>query len=279
MLAQQVSRALIKLAGEFKNNRNAKCTETTAFVAALYYADAVPFQAPTSPAEWLRPEVYTAALALRAARLVADLQSEIDGGRRFVDLSWESIEVAKAHAEVTVSHWFAEAIRDDAERFGSQASEWMSKMVTLHALTSLARNITPLALPMSKSARGLAAYPGGASILTAESVAALEAAIRTSVEELLPQVIPLTDAFGWTDWELASALGRKDGRVYESIMAEAQGNPLNHPLEGRQPGHYDYTDPNTGKHVVEWYKQEIQPLLKAAALRAEEPIRGDGSKL
>ena len=194
VLMQQVGRAMLKLGGELKANRNAKVTDTTAFVSALHYDDAIPFRAPTSAADWVRPDVFMNALNLRAARLVADLQAEVDSGRRFVDLSWECVEVAKAHAEVVVSYWFAQAISDDAERFGATEVQWLNKLVALNALTSIARNITPLALPMSDKRGGLAAYKAGSSILTAESVAHLEAAIRGLVEELLPQVIALTDA-------------------------------------------------------------------------------------
>ena len=45
--------------------------------------------------------------------------------------------------------------------------------------------------------------------------------------EILPESIGLTDAFGHTDWELDSALGVYDGRVYEALWARVQKEPLN----------------------------------------------------
>ena len=56
---------------------------------------------------------------------------------------------------------------------------------------------------------------------------------------------------------------------------------MNHKLAGAEPGRYTYGDlKNTGKHVLEWYKEELGPLFKASAARSDDgPIRGDGSKL
>ncbi|KAF7796497.1 hypothetical protein EIP86_007675 [Pleurotus ostreatoroseus] len=44
---------------------------------------------------------------------------------------------------------------------------------------------------------------------------------------LLPQAVALSDAFGFSDWELDSALGVYDGNVYETLWQKAQTEPLN----------------------------------------------------
>jgi len=44
---------------------------------------------------------------------------------------------------------------------------------------------------------------------------------------LIPETIGLTDAFGFTDWDLGSALGVYDGKVYEALWERAQTEPLN----------------------------------------------------
>ncbi|CEH12833.1 acyl-oxidase [Ceraceosorus bombacis] len=186
VLAQQVGRAMLKTAGELDKNAGAKVSNTTSFLGALKNKDAVKFSPPTSPDEWLKPEVYTAVLGLRAARRVADLRADLSTGRRFVDLSWECVEVARSHAEVVVNAWFTEGVSDDSEGFGSDATYWLNKLVVLHALTCVARDITPLVLPAAQG-RGLAAYQSGSAILTPESVLHLETAIRDLHTELLPQ--------------------------------------------------------------------------------------------
>jgi len=75
----------------------------------------------------------------------------------------------------------------------------------------------------------------------------LRLAIKDISIELLPEAIGLTDAFGFTDWELdrldpstgcsslyllknvliTSALGVYDGKVYEQLWKRAQDEPLN----------------------------------------------------
>jgi acyl-CoA oxidase len=49
---------------------------------------------------------------------------------------------------------------------------------------------------------------------------------------LRPDAVALVDAFGLTDYQLNSALGRKDGDVYRALLAAAQASPLNATEEG-----------------------------------------------
>ncbi|KAK0557968.1 hypothetical protein OC844_005447 [Tilletia horrida] len=310
VLAQQVGRAMLKISGQLEQDPNTPVTNTTSFLRALDTPGLFSsFQMPRTAADWRRRETYTAALQLRAAALVAGLRAELyapppKGGqpRRFVDLSWECQEVARAHAEVSVHTWFSECVEDDRATMGAEASVWIDKLVDLHALHCLSRNITPLVLSTPaaedrKRGRALAGT-GGKAFLDSTAVVALDAAIRELVEELLPQAVGLTDAFGWSDWELNSDLGRRDGRVYEHIMADAEANPLNHPASARaaEPGLdearqalgpeladvgvFCYGRKGTGKHVVEWYGRHIRPMLQESAERAGDGgVQGDGSKL
>ncbi|KAG1744608.1 acyl-CoA dehydrogenase/oxidase C-terminal [Suillus paluster] len=55
----------------------------------------------------------------------------------------------------------------------------------------------------------------------------LRLAIKALCLEVLPNVIGLTDAFGFSDWSLDSALGVSDGRVYEALWKRVQLEPMN----------------------------------------------------
>lgn len=55
----------------------------------------------------------------------------------------------------------------------------------------------------------------------------LQAAYRAAIADLAPGAVPLTDAFGFNDRELNSALGRADGRAYEALWEAVQKNPVN----------------------------------------------------
>ncbi|KAG1232540.1 hypothetical protein G6F68_019116 [Rhizopus microsporus] len=72
--------------------------------------------------------------------------------------------------------------------------------------------------------------------------------LKQQVIELLdkvrPEAVSLVDAFALPDYFLHSALGRYDGRVYESMTEMAEREPLNHTL------------------VVDGYKECIQPFVK-----------------
>ncbi|KAJ7614834.1 peroxisomal oxidase [Roridomyces roridus] len=71
----------------------------------------------------------------------------------------------------------------------------------------------------------------------------LRLAIGQFCKELLPEAIGLTDAFGYSDWDLDSALGVHDGRVYEALWARAQDEPLNQ------------------TEVTEAYEASIKPMM------------------
>ena len=41
------------------------------------------------------------------------------------------------------------------------------------------------------------------------------------------EAVQITDAFGFSDFELGSVLGRYDGRVYEMLWDEVKKDPVN----------------------------------------------------
>jgi acyl-CoA oxidase len=65
------------------------------------------------------------------------------------------------------------------------------------------------------------------TVCNVKGAAQLRSEISRVCMDLLPERIALTDALGFTDWELDSALGVYDGKVYERLWKRAQSNPLN----------------------------------------------------
>ncbi|KAG6827098.1 hypothetical protein H0H87_005568, partial [Tephrocybe sp. NHM501043] len=84
----------------------------------------------------------------------------------------------------------------------------------------------------------------------------LRLAIDDLCQILLPNAIGLSDAFGFTDWELDSALGVYDGQVYEALWARAQTEPLNQ------------------TEVTEAYVDSIRPMLQ----RGQRQVAKTGEK-
>ena len=68
--------------------------------------------------------------------------------------------------------------------------------------------------------------------LSGQQAAWLRSARRGLVRALRPDAVALADAFGHEDYLLNSALGRRDGDVYRSLLGMAQGSPLNATPEG-----------------------------------------------
>ena len=63
--------------------------------------------------------------------------------------------------------------------------------------------------------------------LTKAQATLLRKQVRELLASLRPQAVALVDAWGIDDWELNSALGKRDGNVYEALMESAQKEPLN----------------------------------------------------
>jgi acyl-CoA oxidase len=66
------------------------------------------------------------------------------------------------------------------------------------------------------------------------------------LEQIRPEAVALVDAFALPDYYLHSALGRYDGRVYETMTEMAENEPLNQTL------------------VVDGYEDCIRPFIKAS---------------
>lgn len=94
-----------------------------------------------------------------------------------------------------------------------------------------------------------------------DAARALRKAIQGLCIRLIPHVIGLTDAFGFTDWELdryvqfsslsclllilsISALGVADGSVYQTLWEKAQTDPLNK------------------SDIADGYEEYIRPILQ-----------------
>lgn len=59
-------------------------------------------------------------------------------------------------------------------------------------------------------------------IVSAPFFGSLRDAIETQIRAILPDLIGLTDAFGFSDWELDSTLGGTAGRPYEELLERAE---------------------------------------------------------
>ncbi|KZT21336.1 acyl-CoA oxidase [Neolentinus lepideus HHB14362 ss-1] len=156
--------------------------------------------------------IHTVALVLqwRATRMVQDLASHSDDDSRF-DSNAEQ-RVASAISEAIVADRVVAMEKGiglpDKERSAVQSLLLLYLLVTAEAAL-----VDLLSFDLLS--------PG------TEAARCLRMAIGRLCRDVLPEAIRLTDAFGFTDWELDSALGVRDGNVYEALWAKVQTEPLN----------------------------------------------------
>ena len=66
-----------------------------------------------------------------------------------------------------------------------------------------------------------------AGVLTEEHFHILDDRITVLLAKIRPECVALVDAFGWSDSQLNSTIGKFDGEVYEAIYDAVKCNPLN----------------------------------------------------
>jgi len=217
VMYQQTARYLMKAARAANAGRGSELHEGVAYLAA-------PLQAACSlrGAEFLDAEEQIEIFRHRAARLVFYAFSLLEHAQEEDKLpyaqAWNKnmlplIHAARAHIELFVleSFIFQTALCPDP-----------ASQTVLHALRSLFA-LTAIENPASLGALGF--FEDGYI-----SFAQLES-IRTQVDELLeklmPEIIGLGDAWGFSDASLGSALGMRDGDVYGRLMGWTRQLPMN----------------------------------------------------
>ncbi|GAA6011611.1 hypothetical protein JCM10207_002678 [Rhodosporidiobolus poonsookiae] len=228
ILNLQVARAALKSFQAFMTNSSqATLTPSTSYLSSLSPFPTLPLTPPTSAPAWASLPLLTRLLSLRAALSVARLAALVQSGKPFSELSWECAGVSEAVVEAFLAERLGEALVEGGalrEGAGEKEQAVLEKVVLfslLHrvslALPSLLElGILPPPPPLSPST--------SSAELLARPVEQLRAAVDDAARALLPELIGLTDAFGFSDWELDSVAGMHDGGVYERMLERAKAD-------------------------------------------------------
>eukprot|EP00759_Apiculatamorpha_spiralis_P049732 PhF_6_TR44434/c0_g1_i1/m.68397/K00232/E1.3.3.6, ACOX1, ACOX3; acyl-CoA oxidase len=154
--------------------------------------------------------VYNAAMALNAAN------SKIPKGSTETT-AWNECQIvlvrsAHIHAVYTLINGFATSITTIANPSLRKVEE---RLLCLFALSKLDN------------------FGVAETCMTQPQAIAVRNAIYTLLAEIRPDAVSLVDAFGFTDRQLKSCIGREDGNVYEAVVDWARRSPLNHDLAVR----------------------------------------------
>ncbi|BGP43365.1 hypothetical protein JCM10449v2_007397 [Rhodotorula kratochvilovae] len=207
VLDLQVARAALKsFAAAAKRGAAPRAQDSPfdAYLSALHPRAALPLS--DSELNWGDLALLTRVLALRAALSVEGLAARLAAGEKFSALSWECKGVSEAVVEAFLARRCGEML-EGLEGAGAEEREVMRRVVVFFLLNTLTNALGPL-LELS--------------ILAPSSAPSLRAAHSQSAQALLPDLVGLTDAFSFSDWELDTTVGNAQGEVYERMLARAR---------------------------------------------------------
>ncbi|KAF8147662.1 peroxisomal oxidase [Crassisporium funariophilum] len=215
VLDGQVVRAALK---SYRNLFSSKPPSVSSLSPSSYYlrllVNAPPDLSVPSDQDWRDPAASIHLLELRAALLVQEHAQNVDTPDASINQ-----RVSKAVTEAFVAVQVGEMIKS-LESMQAKERAIVTRVYLLYLLTTVEGGFTDL---LSFGVIRPIDFPSKSR----DPTHSVRLAVQRLCEELLPEAIGLTDAFGFTDWELDSALGVFNGKVYEALWERAQQEPLN----------------------------------------------------
>lgn len=215
MLSQQTSRYLMKTARSIKADFDGPKRSFTVDYMRRYIRDPQAKADIEFSGDLLDPLMFIKAFGHRAAYLVQHALELRDGAAK---RSWNSLLVelyrcSKAHSQALIVYNFGMAIFNDKELNSKPALRTvMQQLFLLYACHVM-------------SEEGAEFMSSG--YITPRQYHLLQGKAQEMQATIRPQAVALVDSFAIPDFLLNSALGRQDGRVYESLFDHAVRDPLN----------------------------------------------------
>ena len=224
VMYQQTARYLMKAAIAINAGRDYLIDGGVAYLASA-------FQAPCSfhDQEFLDPEKQLEMFRHRASRLVFYALSQLEHAQKEEKLpyaqAWNKhmlplVHAARAHVELFVLEGFIAQVQLCPDAASTLV---LNDLRSLFALTAIENPASPGALGFFED--------GYISFAQLEGVRVL---VDGLLEKLVPEIIGLGYAWGFSDACLGSALGMRDGNVYERLMGWTRQLPLN--VQAREDG-------------------------------------------
>jgi acyl-CoA oxidase len=175
----------------------------------------------TTPLDFNNQEFQLKAFGHRIAYLIANAVDQIDNQKK----SWNSMlveinRISKAHCQYLLVQNFITALQHNSYKDES--------LNILHNSTSLKKVMTSLCnlFVLHTMEKDLGEF-FESEYLTSSQAKLLRIQIYNLLNEIRPNAVSLVDAFLIPDALLSSALGRYDGKVYETMIDWASKEPLN----------------------------------------------------
>ncbi|KAL3293717.1 acyl-CoA oxidase [Colletotrichum asianum] len=250
VLFQQLARYLMKFTGF------AGKTGEQGLPADLRYL-AAPYTRRCTAADFRDPKDEKTQLLIfqhRAQRLVdraaRGLRRGVEKGKTKGEAWNECImglmSAARAHTEYLILREFVRAV---AKVEDEEVKDVLERLRSVFALSTI---VNP------QSADALTFIEDG--FMSEEQLDEIRHTLGRLLDELLPDAIGLTDAWDFTDAGLGSAIERKDGEAYETLMSWTRQLPINKMVKR-----------NGGVHPEAWRKY-IRPALKGVEEDKKESV-------
>ncbi|ORY77391.1 ER membrane protein SH3-domain-containing protein [Protomyces lactucae-debilis] len=225
VLVQQTARGLLKCVAQVAKGQGNQLDPSTQFMQeALMNLQ----QRSTGKWDWTDRTALRRVLDLRCAALAANLAKKLQQGEDFAVLNLECARLTMAFADCYCAATALQTISTLPDASVRARLEGLVEIFMLEQLKASAGDLAEFDITT-----------GGADLR------ALRQHAQVTMQKLTVDggLIGLTDAFGFTDWELNSVLGRADGNVYESLWKHVnERNPVNQ------------------HRVVPGWKEHIRPL-------------------
>ena len=135
--------------------------------------------------------------------------------------SWNSLLVdfwrlSTAHSQYIVVKNFYDALQSESLKYelDSTTVDVLHKLFRLYSLNTLEKEASE--------------FYSSSAVTVRQIQLARTKAVMKLLEEIRPHALKLVDAWQFSDWQLDSSLGRKDGKVYEDMFYRASElNPMN----------------------------------------------------
>eukprot|EP01012_Entosiphon_sulcatum_P013152 TRINITY_DN1841_c0_g1_i1.p1 TRINITY_DN1841_c0_g1~~TRINITY_DN1841_c0_g1_i1.p1 ORF type:complete len:698 (+),score=140.75 TRINITY_DN1841_c0_g1_i1:24-2096(+) len=185
---------------------------------------AVSYLTDTLPAQWTAATLgdvrcgqklleafrWSAKRAVQKAAAALDAKRHLNFDRAWNDCQVLLIGAANAHIVLLMVHAFVSSLPELQDEAIAQV---MRRLCALFALVRIKEG----------------SPSEWCGFLSGEQYDLVEAGIAALLKEIRPDAVALVDAFGFSDQQLGSCIGRADGKVYEALVDWAGKSPLNEP--------------------------------------------------
>ncbi|KAJ3285940.1 acyl-CoA oxidase [Rhizoclosmatium globosum] len=233
LLTQQTARYLLKQVKKYSQDPSKIPTNdssTTKYLGAPYLKS---WTSAKKEEDLQNTDVLLDAFGHRSKRLVVELATKMAKGQSWNDSLIEMYAISKAHCQYILLKNFVHGATDKrASKAGVTGP--LGTLCVLFGLSTMEQELSEFVED---------------GFVSQQQTTWLRSQLKKTLAAVRPNAVALVDSWGIPDYVLNSALGRYDGKAYESMFEMALKEPLN--VNARLHG-----------DVVEGYEEYLRPLIR-----------------